>query len=204
MKPSTKFVLALLAFGSIILLIHVIRSGARRDAAVEARTALDGATAPVQVPVDPAEEARDRARVEALERQAEYREKAQRAAALTMASRARAVKQIEPAWTTYVRTNQAKYTAIVQKARQDPHGTAHCTICNGVGDIACVMCNNHDGKCITCGGKGSDVGQEFCPTCNGSGKCYLCSGLGRMNCAFCNDGVIATDTPPPPLSAPLH
>jgi len=203
MKASTKFVLALLAFGSIISLIHVIRGGAREDATtVAARSVPDGAT--MQVPVDPTAEARDRARAEALQRQAEYREKAQRAAALSAASRARAVKQIEPAWKSYMQTNQAKYAAILEKARRDPHGSAHCTICNGVGDIACVMCNNHDGKCITCGGRGSDVGQEFCPTCSGTGKCYLCSGLGRMNCAFCNDGVIATDTPPPPLSAPLH
>jgi len=204
MKPSTKFVLALLAFGSIIWLIHVIRGGTRESTATVSARPVAPEGAPVQVPVDPAAEARDRAHVESLQKQADYREKAQRAAALTTASRTRAAKQIEPAWTAYMRTNQAKYVAIVEKARQDPHGTAHCTICNGVGDLACVMCKNHDGKCITCGGKGSDVGQEFCPTCNGTGKCYLCAGLGRMNCAFCNDGVIATDTPAPPLSAPLH
>ena len=206
MKPSTQFVLALLAFTSIFCLIHVIRGGAREGAVpVESRALSDGAAAAVTpVPPDPAGEARNRARMDALQKQAEYREKAQRAAALTPVSRARAAKQIQPAWTAYLQSNQATYATILEKARRDPHGMARCTICNGVGDLACVMCTNHEGKCITCGGSGSDVAHEFCPTCNGTGKCYLCAGLGRMNCAFCNDGVIAIDTARPPPSAPLH
>ena len=204
MNSSTRFVLAFLAIALVISVVHVIRGvshGPDPVDTVAARTALD--PDPV-LPPDPKSEALKRARVAVLEKQADYREKARRAAAQTASARSQAAAQIQPSWTAFIQTNRAKYSALVEQAHHDPHGSAHCTLCNGVGDLACIMCTQHNGKCLSCGGSGLGRYLELCPTCNGSGKCYLCAGLGRMNCAFCNDGVIAIDTPPPPASAPIH
>jgi len=204
MKPSTKFVLALLAIASIISLVHVISSilqGPDSSETVAARTVAD--PNPPVMPPDPQSEALTHARIHLLEKQTEYREKAQRAASRTPAARTQAAAQIQSSWTAFIQSNRAKYSTLVEQARQDPHKSAHCTICNGLGDLPCLMCKQHPGKCISCGGTGFAAAGEFCPTCQGTGKCYLCAGLGRMNCTFCNDGVIATDSPPLPVSPPI-
>src|SRR5689334_15707298 len=101
MKPSTKFVLALLTIASIISLVHIISgvaSGPESGETVATRTISDLNPA---LPPDPKSEALTQARIHTLEKQAEYREKAQRAAAQTAAARTQAAAQIQSSWTAF-------------------------------------------------------------------------------------------------------
>src|SRR6478672_9203357 len=118
MKPTTKFVLALLAIASVISLVHVISGGASgpdHGDAVVARTTLD--PNPPPPPPDAKSEALTQARIHTLEKQAEYHDKAQRAAAQTAAARTEAAVQIQSSWTAFIQTNRTKYSAITEQAR---------------------------------------------------------------------------------------
>ena len=95
-----------------------------------------------------------------------------------------------------------KYSALLNQAKQSTRGQVECTICDGFSYMPCVMCTDHNGKCIRCEGSGHLSPDVYCPSCMGKGKCYLCSGSGKMLCPFCNDGMIDIHWPPPTQSPP--
>jgi hypothetical protein len=143
-------------------------------------------------------------RVTTLTELARYREHLARANLHSLRTRQQAAAEAYPAWTEAVQTNKATYLKLLEEAKHAANGKVVCSICNYTSYIPCAMCKDHDGKCTTCGGTGSDVGHEFCPSCSGKGKCYLCNGSGKMFCPFCDDGMIRTDWPPPTSFPPLY
>jgi DnaJ-class molecular chaperone len=118
------------------------------------------------------------------------------------ASREVARTATTPAWTQVISANREKYSELLAKARQSPPGQVECTICDGFSYMPCVMCTDHNGKCIRCEGSGHLSPDVYCPTCVGKGKCYLCNGSGKMFCPFCHDGMIDINWPPPTQSPP--
>ena len=96
------------------------------------------------------------------------------------------------------------FRELLLKARQSPHDSVTCTICDGFSYMPCVVCPGHNGKCVTCRGAGKRAAGELCATCLGTGKCYLCSGAGKMFCPFCDDGEVHSRQPVPASFPPVH
>jgi hypothetical protein len=113
------------------------------------------------------------------------------------ASRQEARAAATPAWLQVLSTNEEKYASLIARAKQSPKGQVECTICDGLSYMPCIMCDQHDGKCVRCGGSGHKGLDAYCPTCLGKGKCYLCAGSGKMFCPFCHDGMIDLKWPAP-------
>lgn len=109
----------------------------------------------------------------------------------------------QEAWAELVTANTEIYHKLRQEvALSGKH--AQCTICNGSGRMnVCTLCA-HDGKCVSCNGKGIKWHGEVCGACVGTGRCYLCLGSGKLNCLFCNDGEVSLDLPIPPLRMPVE
>jgi hypothetical protein len=101
------------------------------------------------------------------------------------------------AWSAIIQTNMSQFHDLYQKAKESPKGEVVCTVCDSYSYMPCIMCKNHDGKCITCSGTGHRSQAEFCPSCLGTGRCYLCSGRGKMFCPFCDDGMVKIKFPLP-------
>ncbi len=118
------------------------------------------------------------------------------------ANRRQARVAATPAWTQVLSTNEAKYLSLLAKAKETPRGQVPCTLCDGLSYMPCVMCKDHDGKCLPCGGSGHLTPNVYCPSCLGKGKCFLCSGAGKMFCPFCNDGMIDINWPAPSPTPP--
>jgi len=129
----------------------------------------------------------------------------QRTAAEARTGAERRVLQVrgQDAWVGLISANTETY----HKLRQEVALTGthvQCTICNGSGRMSgCTLCA-HDGKCVSCNGKGIKWHGEVCGACVGSGKCYLCLGTGKLNCVFCFDGEIELHLPAPPLRMPVE
>lgn len=143
-------------------------------------------------------------RVTTLTAMAKFRERMARAANEMLRTRRQAALQAHGGWSEILKANMPVYDALLEKAKSQPREQTPCTICDGLSYMPCVMCKNHDGKCLTCGGSGHDVRDEFCPSCFGKGKCYLCNGNGKMFCPFCDDGTIKARGTPPSNFPPLY
>src|SRR5262249_43229181 len=127
-----------------------------------------------------------------LQAQEERREKAEHARERMMRERSTLQRLYQPTWTALRETNWAKFEALRQKAAAGD-GRTPCTLCDGFGYMPCIMCTDHNGRCVNCDGSSHSLNGQHCAACLGSGKCYLCNGRGKMLCIFCNDGRIEID-----------
>ena len=109
----------------------------------------------------------------------------------------------QEAWTALIASHSETYNQLRQKVALSGE-KAKCTICDGTGRMSgCTLCA-HDGKCVTCGGKGIKAHGETCGACVGTGECYLCLGSGKLECLFCWDGEISLDLPTPSARMPVE
>jgi hypothetical protein len=204
MKHLYRISLVLLVYAAVLALVNFFRDkppaellgAAQTEAATEAPSRI--------ISADPLYDRLIADRVITLTELARYREHLTHANQHMLRTRRQAAADAYPAWTEAVRTNRQTYLALLEQAKQAPKGKVVCSICGESSYIPCAMCKNHDGKCTTCGGIGSDAGSEFCPSCSGKGKCYLCNGTGKMFCPFCDDGMIRVDWPSPSSFPPLY
>ena len=101
-------------------------------------------------------------------------------------------------WANVLATNWPAFLELRRQAAQTRTKETPCTLCDGGGYMRyCIVCPEHKGQCVTCGGSGRVAGNEVCPGCVGTGKCYLCVGSGKMACPFCSDGRIEIRRPLP-------
>jgi hypothetical protein len=201
MKHLTRIGIALLAYLATISVIHYLK---KHD---EAAAAAPGAVWAPPVPITPAERNHWRTteeRIRYLVSLEDRRAREDRAARKVPGSRRPLQLSVLGAWTSVIRTNMARYHELYAQAKNHPKGEVPCTICDSASYMPCIMCPNHNGKCVSCGGSGRAEAQELCPSCQGTGKCYLCSGIGKMFCPFCDDGAIRVDWPLPNYFPPAY
>jgi hypothetical protein len=201
---KTKHKIAL----AVILYLAVIYALSRSSREVEQQFSTESVVAAREPEnarrADPLYERLSEQRAANLVRQANDRTKMERASQHTALTRARAVEGINAQWTRLFEKHRATYESLLHAAATAPRGEVPCTICDGFSYMPCLLCKDHNRKCVTCGGTGHDVSDEFCPSCLGTGKCYLCSGSGKMFCPFCNDGMVDTHSHPPRKTPPLE
>ena len=204
MKHFYRICFVLLAYAALVSLFHALRPKppSKSSNAGLAETMTDRPNRITSS--DPLYDQLIVNRVGALKDMARYREHLAHAAQNMLKTRRQAAGEAYAPWNQVIQTNKQTYLKLLEKALHEPHGQTPCTICDGFSYMPCVMCKNHDGKCITCGGSGHDVGREFCPSCFGKGKCYLCNGNGKMFCPFCDDGMIKVQWSPPKTLPPLE
>jgi hypothetical protein len=144
----------------------------------------------------------DEESVRTLKAQEEHRQKAEYARARMVRERTTLQRIHQADWTAVLQTNWAKFEEL-RKVAAAGDGRTPCTLCDGFGYMPCVMCTDHNGRCVNCNGTRRGLNDQLCAACLGSGKCYLCNGHGKMLCIFCNDGRIEVDWhlphPAPPL-----
>jgi hypothetical protein len=202
LKRKHKIALAAILYLSVIY--GLSRSSREVEQQFSSQTVVAARVQTESAPtVDPLYERLSEQRAANLVRQATDRTKMDRAAHQTPLTRARAVEGINAQWTHLLETHRATYEKLLHAAAAAPRGEVPCTICDGFSYMPCLLCKGHNRKCVTCGGTGHDVSDEFCPSCLGTGKCYLCSGSGKMFCPFCNDGMVDTHSHPPRKSPPI-
>ena len=133
----------------------------------------------------------------------EHQARKARAAEKLVATRTVTQLATKSNWDAMLKRNMGKFRQLREEAARQPNGLTPCTICDGLSNLACVMCNHRDGRCLSCLGSGRQA-DELCPTCGGSGKCYLCVGSGQMTCPFCDDGTLHANGPMPVDRPPLQ
>lgn len=204
MKHFYRICLVLLAYASAIWMVNLFRQKPVADfAQVEPESGPTEASPRIHSS-DPFYDSQIAKRIEQLTELAQYRQKLQTASQFMMVTRRQAATATYPAWTQLLKAKQTTYRSLLERAKHTSNGQTLCTICDGTSYVTCIMCKDHDGKCVTCEGTGHDVGSDFCPACFGKGKCYLCNGNSRMFCPFCDDGTIRLDWPPPRAFPPLY
>jgi Spy/CpxP family protein refolding chaperone len=145
----------------------------------------------------------DEESVRTLKLQEDQRQKAEYARARMMRERSTLQRIHQADWTAVLQTNWAKFEELRKRAAAGD-GRTPCTLCDGFGYMPCVMCTDHNGRCVNCDGISRSVNGQHCAACLGSGKCYLCNGHGKMLCIFCNDGRIEVDWHMPHSAPPLE
>ena len=181
--------------------LWVPRTPSARTQVAPAPVAVPTATAVQQAA---AEDTAAQARISELSKREAETKQRERAASRAFDSRNNLRAAQQSFWNAVISTNWETFQALRRKAAESPHQETSCTLCDGKGHMhSCVLCRDHPGKCVTCGGTGRQF-DEMCPACLGKGKCYLCFGGGKMICPFCDDGVIGLKTPPPPREMPVN
>jgi len=146
-----------------------------------------------------------RSGLEALTRMEEEKEKRDRAAAKSLAVRAKLQAACQNAWVELLTANEPAFLALRERAKRSPNEETPCTLCDGKGYMhSCLVCRNSRGVCEACGGLGHNGYNELCPACLGTRKCFSCFGSGKMLCPFCNDGTISANGPIPPRTMPVR